>query len=116
MVRAPSWIQRAGVVFVLLATLTSGTIALPHDAADAECIPALVTHDESAHRISAGSTPSAADSGHCFLCHSLRSFYPAFDRFEHSHDAPSAERLYTAATYRARVAAWVLVPGRAPPA
>ena len=113
--RAPSWIQRTGVVFVLLASLTAGSVALPHDAADVECSPVLVSHDESAHHIGADSTRSPAESEHCFLCHSLRSLYPAFDRFEHHHHGPNTERLHTAATDCARVAAWVLVPGRAPP-
>ena len=106
---------RAGVILVLLASLTAGSIALPHADADAACSPVPVSHDESAHYIGADSTPSPAESEHCFLCHSVRSFYPAFDRFEHDRHGPSAERLHSAATDRARVAAWVLVPGRAPP-
>ena len=106
---------RAGIIFVLLATLTGGSFALPHAETDAACSPVLVSHDDSAHYVGADSTRAPAEGDHCFLCHSLRSFYPAFDRFEHYHDGPSTERLHTAATDRARVAAWVLVPGRAPP-
>ena len=110
-----SWIQRAGVVFMLLASLTAGSIALPHANADIACSPVFTSHDESAHQIGADPTPAPAESEHCFLCHSLRSFYPAFDKFEHHYVGPRAERLHVAAVDRARIVAWVLIPGRAPP-
>lgn len=117
MVRSRSWIGRAGIVFLLLASLSAGTIALPHAGdRDAACAPVAVAHDESAHHIGANQTQSPRDAEHCFLCHSLRSFYPAFDRFEQHHYGPRAERLHIVPIDRALHVAWSLVPGRAPPA
>lgn len=118
MFRGPSWIQRAGVVLLLLASLGAGTIALPHADGpdDPACSPIAVAHDESAHDIGPDPTPAPAEADHCFLCHSLRSFYPAFDKFEQHHYTPRTEQLHLAAIVRASVVAWTLVPGRAPPA
>jgi hypothetical protein len=113
-----SWIRRAGVAMLLVASLGLGSTAPPHadGADDAACSPVAVAHDESAHSIEADSTPAPAEAGHCFLCHSLRSFYPAFDRFQQHHDTPRTEQLHAAPIDRASVVAWTLVPGRAPPA
>jgi hypothetical protein len=119
MFRGPSWIQRAGVPLLLLASLGAGAIALPHADGqdDAACSPIAVIHDGSAHSIGADPMPAApVEAEHCFLCHSLRSFYPAFDKFEQHHYTPRAERLHLAPINRARLVAWTLVPGRAPPA
>lgn len=116
MFRGPSWIRRAGVVFLLLASLGAGTIRLPHTGeTDADCSPIAVAHDKNAHHIGADPASAAADAEHCVLCHSLRSFYTAFDKFEQHHFAPRAERLHIAPIDRARLIAWTLVPGRAPP-
>lgn len=116
MFRGWSWIRRAGVALVLLASLCPSTFALPHaDNRDVDCTPIAVAHDENAHHIRADPTAAPADTNHCFLCHSLRSFYPAFEKFEHHHYGTSAERLHIAPIDRARVVAWTLVPGRAPP-
>jgi len=116
MFRGPSWIPRTGVVFLLLASLSTGTLALPHaDGEDAACGPIVVAHDESAHYIGADPTKAPREGDHCFLCHSLRSFYTAFDKFEQHHYGPRAERLHIAPIDRARLVAWTLVPGRAPP-
>ena len=117
MFRGPSWIRRAGVALLLLASLGAGTVAPPHaDSEDVACSPLAVAHDESAHYIGPDPTPAPAESDHCFLCHSLRSFYPAFDKFEQQHYAPRTERLHLAPINRDSVVAWTLVPGRAPPA
>ena len=116
MFRREAWIRHAGVALLLLVSLATGTIALPHaDDADVACSPIFVAHDESAHHIAADPATAPAESEHCFLCHSLRSHYPAFDRFEHHHYGPRAERLYAAPLDRASLAAWAFVPGRAPP-
>lgn len=116
MFRGPSWIQRAGVALLLLASLGVGSLALPHeDEANLACSPIVVAHDESAHYIGADPTPAPTDADHCFLCHSLRSFYPAFDKFEQHHYAPRPERMHLAPIDRDSVVAWTLVPGRAPP-
>jgi hypothetical protein len=116
MFRRQSWIGRASAALLLVATVSTGSLVLPHaDERDADCNPILVAHDASAHRIGPDAKPAAAHTEHCFLCHSLRSFYPAFDTFEQHHDAPGAEPLHIARIDRARLLAWTLVPGRAPP-
>jgi hypothetical protein len=118
MFRGSSWIRSAGVALLLLASLGAGSIALPHGdgADDVACSPIVVAHDESAHSIAADSTRTRAEADHCFLCHSLRSFYPAFDKFQQHHYTPRTERLHVAPADRASAVAWTLVPGRAPPA
>ena len=118
MFRGLSWIRRAGVALLLLASLSAGVIALPHaeGADDVACSPIAVAHDESAHSIAADSTRTPADGDHCFLCHSLRSFYPAFDKFQQHYSTPRTERLHVAPADCASAVAWTLVPGRAPPA
>jgi hypothetical protein len=116
MFRGHSWSYRAGVALLLLASLGGSTIALPHaDGRDAACSPVAVAHDESKHSIAAAPDRGPLDGDHCFLCHSLRTFYPAFDKFEHHHYAPRVERLHVAPLDRAAIVAWTLVPGRAPP-
>ena len=117
MFRGPSWIQRAGVALLLLVSLAAGTIALPHadGADDIICNPIPAAHDQSAHYVGADPTPAPGETDHCFLCHSLRSYYPAFDKFQQHHYTPRTERLHLAPIDRARVVAWTLVPGRAPP-
>ena len=117
MFRRKAWIRHAGIALLLLVSLGTGSLALPHiDDSDVECTPVLVAHDESAHHMAADPATAPAESEHCFLCHSLRSFYPAFERFEHHHYGPCSERLHAAPLDRARLAAWAFVPGRAPPA
>jgi hypothetical protein len=118
MFRGSSWIRRAGVALLLLASLGTGSVAQPHadGADDVACSPIAAAHDESAHSIAADSTQAPAEADHCFLCHSLRSFYPAFDKFQQHHYTPRTERLHVAPVDRASAVAWTLVPGRAPPA
>ena len=115
MFRASSWIRRAGVC-LLLASLGAGIIALPHAGdGDAACLAPVAAHDESAHYIGASPTQVPRDTDHCFLCHSVRSFYPAFDKFEPHQHGPRNERLHISPIDRALLVAWSLVPGRAPP-
>src|SRR5688572_665806 len=117
MFRREGQIRHIGIALLLLVSLAAGSIALPHDDdSDVACSPILVAHDESAHHVGSDPATSPAESGHCFLCHSLRSYYPAFDKFEHHYHGPSAERLHVASLDRAHLAAWAFVPGRAPPA
>ena len=113
-----SWIHRVGVAMLLVASLGIASVAPPHadGADDIACNPVTAAHDESAHSIGAAPTPLPAESDHCFLCHSFRSFYPAFDTFEQHHYTPSTERMHPAPINPASVVAWTLVPGRAPPA
>ncbi len=118
MFRGSSWIRRAGVALLLLASLGSGSVALPHadGADDIACSPIAIAHDESAHSIAADSTRAPAEADHCFLCHSLRSFSPPFDKFKQHHLTPRTERLHVARVDRASAVAWTLGPERAPPA
>jgi hypothetical protein len=114
--RHKSRVQRAGVAIALLVSLCAGTFTRSHaDDADFACNPVPVAHDERAHYIGADPTPAPSHADHCFLCHSLRSFHSAFDKFEHHDNAPRVERLHAAQVDRAGVVEWTLVPGRAPP-
>ena len=111
------WIRRAGVALLLLA-MTAGSIALPHAdrADDAPCSEVTIAHDESAHYIGAFSAAAPGETTHCALCHSVRTFYPAFGKFQQHHDAPLTERLHLVRIDRPSAIAWTLLPGRAPPA
>ncbi len=114
---AKSWIQRAGVALLLLASLCTGSVAPPHaeELADFVCSPILVNHDENAHYVGAAPTSRAVDGQHCFLCHSLRSFYLGFEKFEQRDSTLSAEQLHAAPVAFADCLDWSLAPGRAPP-
>jgi hypothetical protein len=117
MFRARSWAHRAGIALTLVVSLLSGTASLPHaeSADDLECNPIPVAHDEAAHYVGPDSVPAEADADHCFLCHAVRSFYSAFDRFEHYDNSPHAGHLQAAQIDRPELVEWTLVPGRAPP-
>lgn len=118
MFRGPLWCRRVAIALLLLASFGAGTFALPHEdgAGDAACSPIAAAHDESAHYVAPDPAPAPAGADHCFLCHSPRSFYPAFDKFEQHDYSLRAERLYLAPFDSASIVAWSLVPGRAPPA
>ncbi len=118
MFRAKSWFQRAGVAVSLLISLCAGSVAPPHieDLDDIACRPILVNHDESAHYIGAASPSSEVEGEHCFLCHSFRSVYPAFEKFVQHDGALRAEQPHAAPFAFADRLDWSLVPGRAPPA
>ena len=116
MFRGKSWARRACVALGLVISLCTGAVSLPHaDGADDFACAVLVAHDESAHYIGADLAPAQTDADHCFLCHSLRSFHSAFDKFEHHHNAPRAEHLSAAQIDHPALVEWTLVPGRAPP-
>lgn len=111
-----TWFRRAGIGLMLLASMVASSLGLHYAAErDVACSPVLVAHDASAHSIGTGANPDTAAPEHCFLCHSLRTFHPAFDSFDQPHHAPRAERLQVARVDSARLLAWTLVPGRAPP-
>ncbi len=118
MSRVKPWVHRAGVAIALLVCLLASTASLPHSDGpdDIACNPVAVAHDASAHGVRPDTTRSRTAADHCFLCHSLRSFYSAFDTFEHYDNTPHAERLHAAQVDRPGLFAWTLVPGRAPPA
>jgi hypothetical protein len=106
------------VAFCLLVSLSTGTRALPHasDPDDFACSPILVNHDESAHYVGAAPSSPVTDTQHCFLCHSLRSFFSAFEKYEQRDGAPRVERLHAPPLASAARLEWSLVLGRAPPA
>jgi hypothetical protein len=64
--------------FFALLVLSSGIpvsmAELFHDADDVLCTPALVVHNEAAHRIGAAGTPSPQPQ-HCAVCHWLQSLH-----------------------------------------
>ena len=109
---------KAGVAAILLLSLIAGTVALPHAGGldDFACSPVVPGRDETAHFISAAPSSSERDAEHCVLCHSLRSFYPAFEKYEQKTGAFRTERMHAAAINFADRVDWALVPGRAPPA
>ena len=117
MFRARSWAHRAGVALTVLVSLLSGTALLPHAEGvdDFECNAIPIAHDESAHYVGPDTATARTEADHCFLCHSVRSFYSAFDTFAHSDTTPHAERLQAAQIDRPELVEWTLVPGRAPP-
>ena len=113
-----SWIRRAGVAALVLVSLCTGTVALPHAGGsdDLGCRPILVDHDESAHYFAAPSASPQREAEHCFLCHALRSFHPAFEKYHQQDDVVRAEHLHAASVSFADRLDWALAPGRAPPA
>jgi hypothetical protein len=115
--RDTSLMRRAGIAVALVFSLLSGVVSLGHvdGADDPECNFIAVAHDASAHRIRPETPRSGGASGHCVLCHSLRSVYPTFNQFAHRDDTPLGERLFAAQVDRPGIVAWTLVPGRAPP-
>src|SRR5918992_1259411 len=117
MYSARLWAQRAGVATLVAVSLLAGTIALPHSDGpdDFVCIPIVVNHDESAHFIGGAPPASAADTDHCFLCHSVRSFFSAFEKYEQREGAPRIERLHASPMVVAGRLEWSLASGRAPP-
>ena len=124
MFRAGSWIRRVGVALLVLASLCAGTVALPHAEGqdDFACsavlvsLVSLVSHDQSAHHFRAAPSSRDTDGEHCFLCHSLRSFHPAFEKYQQRYRAVRAERLHATLVAIADRLEWSLAPGRAPPA
>jgi hypothetical protein len=117
MFRERSWIRRASVVIALLASFGAGMVSRPHTdgADDPACSPVVVAHDARAHHFAANPAPEQQHTDHCFLCHSLRSFHPAFEEFELYAPAPRAQHLQAASIRRVSTVEWTLVPGRAPP-
>jgi hypothetical protein len=117
MSRARWWIRRAGVTVFLIGSLCAGMVAPPHAEGldDFACSLAAVNHDQSAHYIGSAPPSSDPDTQHCFLCHSLRSFSSALDRFEQRIATPKVERLHAALVALADDSEWALLPGRAPP-
>jgi hypothetical protein len=106
----------ATAIFLLVSLIGGGTV-LPHAESvdDSACITIAAPHDASAHRIGSARRSTHDDSQHCFVCHTLRSFYSVFDTFEHRDQGRRPERLYTAAFAVAGRIEWTLVHGRAPP-
>lgn len=76
--------RRARAFSVVALLVISGSVpvslsALVHDAADdAGCLPSVVQHDETRHRIGAARDAAAApETGHCAVCHWLKSLRTA---------------------------------------
>jgi hypothetical protein len=85
-----------------------------HDADDVLCAPALVVHDEAAHRIRAAGAP-APQPQHCAVCHWLQSLQTV--RYATGIVAPPADchRLAVSAIPIAGAIALGNLSARAPP-
>lgn len=59
-------------LFIITGSVPISTAALLHDTSDDVCQPAVVQHDESAHRLVGAGTASPA-AEHCAICHWLQS-------------------------------------------
>jgi hypothetical protein len=67
----------AAAVLVLLSTLGAWASAVHElDCHDAECLPAIVAHDASAHAFRAVPPADAERQLHCVLCHWTRALGP----------------------------------------
>jgi hypothetical protein len=117
MFRARSWFRKGGVAIAVFLSFGAGMVSLPHkDGADDPAHSAIVVaHDARAHHFAADRALEQDHAGHCFLCHSLRSFHPAFEEFELYVPSLHAQHLQAASIHRASTIAWTLAPGRAPP-
>lgn len=113
MFRGRPWTRRTGFL-LLIAALFSGTVVRPH-LDDPACISAAVVHDESAHRLTAGTERTDAETDHCFLCHTFRSFHPPSDRFGQRDVVRESERLHVRHIRASERVAWSVVGERAPP-
>ena len=116
MFRRQSWASRAGAALMLVATMSAGSVALPHaDERDADCSPILVAHDESAHHIDQVPNhlrprPNTASSAIRFVRFIRRSIPSS-----NLTTRPALNSCTLRGIDRARLLAWTLVPGRAPP-
>ena len=75
------WFRRhasplAATMLVALLTVGSASITPHEDDCHDGCLPAAVTHDESAHRLEAATGGADHYELHCVLCHWVRSFRP----------------------------------------
>jgi hypothetical protein len=113
MFRGQPWTRRTGFLLLIVA-LFSGTVVRPH-VDDPACASAAVLHDESAHRLTAGTERANADGDHCFLCHTFRSYHPPSDRFGQRDAVRESERLHVRQVRTSERAAWSAVAERAPP-
>ena len=99
----------------VFATMPVTVSSLLHDDShDWICNPALVVHDQNAHRYSAPA-PTSSDSQHCVLCHALQSLRAVQSAVRFAR--PAVDARLTAG--RPAAAAQALIastrPARAPP-
>ena len=105
-------------LFALLVITGSVPVSISaqlHEGDDDACRPALVLHDDSAHRVGAPRGETPTDSQHCVVCHWLQSVQaPASAAFM---AAPSADshHLAISALPLAGGDGLALVAARAPP-
>ena len=90
---------------------------LPHAGGDdAGCGPVFVNHDAGAHHIGIATSIADRDAQHCYLCHSLRSFFSLIDKYEQRDLPLHSERLHAGNVAPPDRLAHSLALGRAPPA
>ncbi len=99
----------------LFATMPITVSSLLHDDRDdAICNPAVVVHDEAAHRI--GATAAALpDSQHCVLCHALQSLRAVSAAVRFAAPAVDARLVATGSTAALHTPLDSTRPARAPP-
>jgi hypothetical protein len=107
----------AATMLVSLSALGAwSTIAHGLDCHDAECLPAVVAHDASAHAFNSPEPPDGERELHCVLCHWTRAFSPGVQSVS-AAPVPVSRSLTipTADASVVRMVAAVQPPLRAPP-
>lgn len=73
---ARKYLVTRGIALALASMVAGSAVDWGHNGTDdPQCAPALVIHNQAAHRFAAATTPSSAE--HCFICHSLRLLHGA---------------------------------------
>ena len=107
-------------VTVLLSLVVMGGSQLaphPDDCHDTLCIPAVVAHDASAHRIGDGAVPTHDHQLHCLVCDWVRSFRPRAEAAFLPAPAPKVGAHVVVDVFTAALADLVAQPSlRGPPA
>lgn len=102
-------------LLVIAGSIPLSVAALLHDAADdAVCQPALVVHDESAHRFEAART-TTPESPHCYICHFLQSLRTVESTVAVVAPSSSSQQLSATAVVAVGVSTLGHLPARAPP-
>ena len=102
-------------VVALFATMPVTVSSLLHDDRDdVFCNPAVVVHDQSAHRYSAPA-PAPSESEHCVLCHALQSLRAVQSSVRFIPALADGGRLSSASTAPVQARCTNSQPARAPP-
>jgi hypothetical protein len=106
----------AAATMVALAAAVSATTFHHARECHDECMPAVVVHDASAHRITGIDTTPESAPLHCLVCHLARSFRPRVEPGFHSAPVAAAGGRMPAESFAAtRPALAAQPPLRSPP-